>query len=133
MLAGRSIPGRSVFRPIFYSLWLRELRASSPLRYLVGIGAALLVSLIRIALNPVWGTSFPYIFFFPTTLFSALYGGAGPACAGIAICAIMTLVWVLPPTGVLVVSDRLDVFGLIVIWRPTASSLGSGRSSRSDR
>jgi PAS domain S-box-containing protein len=80
----------------------------------VGIGAALIASLLRIALNAVWGTSFPYIFFFPTTLFTALYGGAGPAWAGIAMCAVMTFLWVLPPTGLLLVSDRVEVFGLIV-------------------
>ena len=80
----------------------------------MGIGAALIASFLRIALNPVWGTSFPYIFFFPATLFTALYGGAGPAWAGIAVCAVMTFVWVLPPTGVPIVSDRVDVLGLMV-------------------
>jgi PAS domain S-box-containing protein len=88
--------------------------APAPLRYAVGIGAALIASFLRIALNPVWGTSFPYIFFFPATLFTALYGGAGPAWAGIAVCAVMTFVWVLPPTGVPIVSDRVDVLGLMV-------------------
>lgn len=94
MPAGRSTPRRSVFRPILYRLWLKGVSAPAPLRYAVGIGAALSASFFRIVLNPVWGTSFPYIFFFPTTLFTALYGGAGPACAGIAVCAIMTFVWV---------------------------------------
>jgi signal transduction histidine kinase len=72
-------------------------------------------SLVRIALNPVWGQGFlPYIFFFPATLFTALFGGLGPAWVGIAICTIMTLVWVLPNIGSLTVVKPLDLVGLAV-------------------
>jgi PAS domain S-box-containing protein len=78
------------------------------------MGVALVASLLRIALNPAWGTSFPYIFFFPTTLFTALYGGIGPAWAGIAVCAVMTFVWILPPTGVMLFSDNVNLVGLAV-------------------
>jgi PAS domain S-box-containing protein len=114
MLAGWKIPRRSAATPVLRALWLRGLRTPAPLRYGIGIGAALIASLLRVSLNPVWGTSLPYIFFFPTTLFTALYGGAGPAWAGIVICAVMTFVWILPPTGILVVSDHVNLVGLAV-------------------
>ena len=60
-------------RRAFHALWLRGLRASALRRYGVGVVAAIGASLIRILLNPFWGTSFlPYIFLFPATLFTAL-------------------------------------------------------------
>jgi len=101
-------------RAALNALWLHGLRTPAHWRYGVGIFAALLASLARIALNPFWGTSFPYVFFFPTTLFTALFAGLGPACVGIVICVAMTFVWVLPPTGMLMVSDRIDLVGLAV-------------------
>jgi len=70
--------------------------------------AALVPALLRIAMNPYWGLRFPYVFYFPATLFTALFGGLGPAWVGIGICAVLTFVWILPPTGSLI-----DVVGLV--------------------
>jgi signal transduction histidine kinase len=100
--------GESIVRAAFHALWLRGLRTPAPWRYGVGVFAALAASLARIALNPYWGTSFPYILFFPTTLFTALFAGLGPAWVGIVISAVMTLAWILPPTGV----DHIYLVGL---------------------
>jgi signal transduction histidine kinase len=101
-------------RAVLHALWLRGLRTPAHWRYGVGVLAALVASLVRIALNPFWGTSFPYIFYFPMTLFTALFGGLGPAWLGIALCAVMTFVWVLPSTGLLLVADRVNLAGLMV-------------------
>lgn len=102
-------------RAALHVLWLRGLRTPARWRYGVGVFVALVASLARIALNPWWGTGFlPYIFFFPATLFTALFGGLGPAWVGIAICSIMTAVWLLPPSGSLAVSSPLDLVGLTV-------------------
>jgi hypothetical protein len=100
-------------RRAFHSVWMRGLRASAVRRYGVAIVAAVGASLIRILLNPFWGTSFlPYVFLFPATLFSALFGGLGPAALGIAICAVMAILWILPPIGSLFVASPLDLVGL---------------------
>jgi hypothetical protein len=95
-------------REALNALWLRGLRTPASWRYGVGVFAALAASLARIALNPYWGTSFPYILFFPTTLFTALFAGLGPAWVGIVISAVMSLAWILPPTGV----DHVYLVGL---------------------
>ena len=94
-----------------HALWLRGLRAPLSLRYGVGIVAALVPSLLRIAMNPYWGLRFPYVFYFPATLFTALFSGLGPAWVGISICAAVTAVWILP-TGSLDVSNPIDLVGL---------------------
>jgi signal transduction histidine kinase len=96
------------------ALWLRGLRAPAHWRYGVGIVAALVPSLLRIAMNPYWGLRFPYVFYFPATLFAALFGGLGPAWVGIGICAVVTKVWILPPTSSLAGSDPIDLVGLAV-------------------
>src|SRR4029453_8516514 len=66
-----------------------------------------------IAMDPYWGLRFPYVFYFPATLFTALFGGLGPAWVGIRIFAVVTL-WILPPTGSLAASDPIDLVGLAV-------------------
>jgi signal transduction histidine kinase len=99
--------------PALRGLWLRGLGTPAALRYGLGVAAALAAGLLRIALNPFWGTNLPYIFFFPMTLLTALFGGLGPALVGIGICAVITVVWVLPPLGVLSVTSPVDFAGLM--------------------
>jgi signal transduction histidine kinase len=100
-------------RAALHALWLRGLRTPAYWRYGVGIVAALLPALLRIAMNPYWGSQFPYVFYFPATLFTALFSGLGPAWVGIGICAMMTVVWIFPPIGSLAVSNPIDVAGLV--------------------
>jgi two-component system, sensor histidine kinase len=73
-----------------------------------------MASLLRIAVNPYWGLQLPYIFFFPATIFTALFGGLGPAWVGIGICAVVTALWILPPPGSFAVANLLDLVGLAV-------------------
>jgi signal transduction histidine kinase len=94
------------------ALWLRGLRTPTHWRYGVGIVVALAPSLLRVAMNPYWGLRFPYVFYFPATMFTALFSGLGPAWVGIGICAVMTAVWVLPPIGSVAVSNTIDFVGL---------------------
>lgn len=63
-------------------------------------------------MNSFWSWHFPYIFYFPATLFTALFSGLGPAWMGIGICAVVTAVWILPPIGSLALSDPIDLVGL---------------------
>ena len=99
-------------RAALNALWLRGLRTPAHWRYGVGIVAALAPSLLRVAMNPYWGLRFPYVFYFPATMFTALFSGLGPAWVGIGICAVMTAVWVLPPIGSVAVSNTIDLVGL---------------------
>lgn len=99
-------------RATIHALWLRGLRTPASVRYGVAVVAALVPSLLRIALNPYFGLRFPYVFYFPATMFTALFGGLGPAWMGIGICAVLTTVWILPPSGSLTVSNPIDLVGL---------------------
>jgi len=99
-------------RAALHAIWLRGLRTPAHWRYGVGIVAALVPSLLRIAMNPYWDFRFPYVFYFPATLFAALFSGLGPAWVGIGICVVLTAVWILPPIGSLDVSNPIDLVGL---------------------
>jgi signal transduction histidine kinase len=101
-------------RAALNAVWLRGLRTPAHWRYGVGIVAALLPVMLRIAMNPYWGLRFPYVFYFPATMFTALFGGLGPAWVGIGICAVMTMMWILPPIDSLAVSNTIDLVGLTV-------------------
>ncbi|HSF05071.1 MAG TPA: HAMP domain-containing sensor histidine kinase [Methylomirabilota bacterium] len=110
----RPLDRARLVRAVLHALWLRGLRAPGSWRYAVGVVAALVPSLLRSAMNPYWGPSFPYIFYFPATLFTALFSGLGPAWVGIGILAVLTWVWILPLTGSLVVANPIDLVGLAV-------------------
>src|SRR4029450_12987686 len=97
-----------IVRAALDALWLRGLRTPAHWRYGVGIVAALAPSLLRTPMTPYWGWSFTYVFCFPATLFTALFGGLGPAWVGIGICAVLAAVWILPSTGFLAGSDSRD-------------------------
>jgi two-component system sensor histidine kinase UhpB len=94
--------------------WVLGLRASLRSRLLFAVCAAAIASAVRIALNPYWGASLPYIFYFPTTLFSALFGGLVPALIGTAIMSTLTAAFVLPPSGLPLIADPLDWVGFVV-------------------
>jgi signal transduction histidine kinase len=119
-------------------IWRRGLRTPAYWRYGLGIVAVLLPGILRIAMNPYWGLSFPYVFYFPATMFTALFGGLGPAVVGIGICAVMTMMWVLPPIGSLAVSNTIDLVGLaafivadgIIAWIGAAYRDLIGQSER---
>jgi signal transduction histidine kinase len=110
----RSLERDCLVRAAFHALWLRGLRAPARWRYGVAIVAALVPSLLRIVMDPYWGLRFLYAAYFPATLFTALFGGLGPAWVGIGICAVLTTAWILPPIGSLSVSDPIDLLGLAV-------------------
>jgi signal transduction histidine kinase/ActR/RegA family two-component response regulator len=95
VLMARELPVGSVLR----RFWIRGLRSPPSVRYTFGMAIAVAASLIRTALNPVWGESFPFIFFFPATLFTALFGGIGPALTGVALFTATTAAWILPTSG----------------------------------
>jgi K+-sensing histidine kinase KdpD len=122
--------GPAFIRSAVHTVWLRGVRAPASWRYGVGVAAAVVSSLLRIALNPYWGLSFPYVFYFPATIFTALFGGLGPAWVGIGTCVALTTIWILPPMGSLAVSDPIDLVGLAVFVAADGIIVWIGASHR---
>jgi PAS domain S-box-containing protein len=67
------------------------------LRYLVAGAAVVAAFLLREALDPLWGTKFPLLTFFPAVILAAWFGGAGPGLIATVVCGLMaTFVWLGP-------------------------------------
>lgn len=80
-------------------VWQHGFEASRVLRYGIAIAVALAGVALRLCLNPLWHENFPFIFFYPITLFAALYSGFGPALLAMLIMATATFLWVFAPLG----------------------------------
>lgn len=108
-----SDPASTRSRRSLETLWQHGLRASASQRYGTAIVAGVLAFLARLALIPLWDQELPYVFYYPVTLFSSLYGGLRAALVGAAIMGVATWLWVLHPVGSLFPLDIPRVTGLI--------------------
>lgn len=81
-------------------LWIRFSEASKSDRYVIAAGAALLAVGLRVLMNPLWGAGFPYILFFPATVFVSLLGGLGAGLLCGAICGLLGAVFIIPDRSV---------------------------------
>jgi PAS domain S-box-containing protein len=93
----------------------RSIKLPSVARYTVAVGAALAGILVRLAFDRLWGTNFPFIFFFPAIMVSGWLSGFGPAVVTTVICAAAADYFWLEPTGSWAVADKSEPFSLIVL------------------
>jgi PAS domain S-box-containing protein len=78
------------------------------------MGAAAGAILLRLALDPFWGGSFPYITLFPAIMLSAWVGGLVPGIVTTAICAAAAQYFWVEPAGSWAVTNRSEILGLAV-------------------
>jgi PAS domain S-box-containing protein len=91
-----------------------RLNALSPLhRYGVALLSAIVASLLRIALNGIWGKRFPFLLFVPVVLLSTWFGGIGPGLVATLVSVLVVLFFVFPTHYFLVVTDGDDIRNLI--------------------
>ena len=81
-------------------------------RYLVAALAVVLATAVRLALDPVLGSEFPFATLFLAVLFSAWYGGRGPAIFATILGATTAVTLLLPSQGTVLFQDRTMVAGL---------------------
>src|SRR4051812_6137885 len=67
--------------------------------YAVAAASVLLATLARWLLNPALGDHFPFVTYFVALLFTAWYGGLGPAALAIALGALSAAYFFIPPRG----------------------------------
>ncbi|HET9253170.1 MAG TPA: ATP-binding protein [Candidatus Eisenbacteria bacterium] len=80
--------------------------------YVVAVLAVVLATAVRLALNPLLGTEFPFATLFLAVLFSAWYGGRGPALTATILGAMAAAILILPSPGAPFVPDPTRVAGL---------------------
>lgn len=105
---------RGSSRSLLDRIWEHGFQAPVSRRYALAIAGSVLAVLARLALNSIWGAELPYILYFPVTLFVALYGGFGPAFAGVLVMGLATWYFILQPAGALLPMDTSALAGLTV-------------------
>ncbi len=88
------------------------MRRSFAVRYGFAFTAAVIASIARLLLDPLWGTDLPFITFFPAVMASAWFGGFGPGLTTTVLSmAAASYFWV-APRYTLRVSDPRDAVAM---------------------
>jgi PAS domain S-box-containing protein len=82
-------------------------------RYAVAIGATVLAVALRSAMTPLWGTTLPFIFFYPAIMLSAWFGRLGPGLLATFLSAVAAMTLWLPAITDMSVHNLADATGVI--------------------
>ncbi len=88
-------------------------RATARAFFLI-LGSVAASALVRMALNPLFGTRVAFIMFFPAVVFSAWVGGWTGGLAGLALSTLAAVYFFINPTHSLLIAGRSDQLTLIV-------------------
>jgi PAS domain S-box-containing protein len=83
-------------------------------RYGMAVAAAAAATLLRLALDPIWGDRLPFIWYFPAILVAAWFAGFRAGVLTTLLCAMATDYLWLAPVGSLAVESWADAVGLVV-------------------
>ena len=108
---------------------MRDIRRNLT-RYALAVLAAVAALLLRKFLDPLIGHQYPYNTMFLAVVFSAWYGGIGPAIVTIVLGAGAILYWFLPPYNSFVLKGSAEVFGLVVFLLLSSAISLLGESTR---
>ena len=82
-------------------------------RYAVAIGATVLAVALRSAMTPLWGTTLPFIFFYPAIMLSAWLGRLGPGILATFLSAAAAITLWLPAMSAMSLQNLADVTGVV--------------------
>src|SRR5206468_9383932 len=82
--------------------------------YVVAVGAAVAAILIRLALDPVWGSKLPYITLFPAIMVSAWLGGLWPGIVTTVIAGTAAEYFWIEPTGSWAAANESELIGVLI-------------------
>jgi PAS domain S-box-containing protein len=88
--------------------------ASVLARYAVAVGATVLAVSLQAAMTPYWGSTLPFIFFYPAIMLSAWFGRIGPGLLATVLSAAAAIILWLPPVTGLGLDNLAEVTGLLV-------------------
>jgi PAS domain S-box-containing protein len=82
-------------------------------RYAVAVGATVLAVALRSAMTPLWGTTLPFIFFYPAIMLSAWFGRLGPGILATLLSAAVAMTLWLPSVSHMSVHSVADLSGVV--------------------
>src|SRR6185436_16774705 len=93
---------------------LAAIAAPPARRYVLAVALALAAIGLRRALDPLWGSELPLIFFFPAVMVSAWLGGAVAGTITTLICAVAARYFWIPPIHSWAIPPARGLLGLLV-------------------
>lgn len=93
---------------------MQERRATPVFRYSAAIASVVASTILRVILDPVLGIRFPFATIFFAVLFSAWFGGFGPALLASVLGGFASAWYLLPPRGTFFVESAHDQIGLLL-------------------
>src|SRR5205823_3855044 len=81
-------------------------------RYGSAVAAIALATLVRIWLQSLVGTRYPFVTFFVAAMFTARYAGLGPGLLSLALATLSSAWFFIPPVHSLAIRDVADLTGL---------------------
>jgi PAS domain S-box-containing protein len=80
--------------------------------YAIALVSTTAATLVRLALDPIWGFKVPYILFYPTILVSGWFGGVGPGVVATILSATAAAYFWLEPPHSWAIANPSDIIGL---------------------
>ncbi len=105
-------------------------RLSLPLRYGSVIASVLAAIAIRLLLQGLLGNKAAYVTFFPAMIFSAWIAGWDGGLLCTVLCGAYAALFVLPPTGSLLIANSSDRFSLLIFLLTGLAISALGRAQR---
>jgi PAS domain S-box-containing protein len=111
---------------------MRKIWQSTWAQYCFAALAVVLATLLRRLFDPIFGDAFPFATLFLAVVASAWFGGLGPGLVAVALGALASALFLLPPHGSLLIADADSRAGLILYcFVGTAIALLGGSMARS--
>lgn len=98
--------------------------------YLLAVGATLLASLARAALDPFLGDHLPYVTFFVAVAVTTSYAGAGPSLAAATLGALAAEWFFMPPRQAITVVGGTHQLGIALYFMVTLTLVWFGQALR---
>ena len=94
-------------------VWSAAIAKPKAMRYALAVIVAVAALVLRKLLNPQLGNTNPYHTAWLAVVFSAWYGGIGPAIVAVIITSLGVWQWILPPYGYYAIDSHKEFLGMV--------------------
>ena len=106
-------------------------RLDAALRYASVVACVVLAMGLRLLLEGILGSKAAYVTFFPAMIYGAWVAGWGGGLLATALCGLYATVYVLAPTGSILIASRADQYSLVIFLLTGLAISALGKTQRS--
>ena len=105
-------------------------RLDAALRYASVVACVVLAMGLRLLLEGILGSKAAYVTFFPAMIYGAWVAGWGGGLLATALCGLYATVYVLAPTGSILIASRADQYSLVIFLLTGLAISALGKTQR---